>query len=116
MKTTYLFFPVATSFGQRLFDIVSSGYIVSVTTLSANTCRTFNRQNMKMTVDKVYYECIRYDQGRFDEALKAFSQLKGKPLVEILQAEMAQPQALELFSNVLSDGQTAADIRIVVQK
>jgi hypothetical protein len=116
MKTTYLFFPVATSSGQRLFNIVSSGYIVSASTFSANMSPTFNRQNTKTKVDKVYYECIRYDQGCFDAALKTFSQLKGVTLVEISQAEMIQPQALELFSNVLSDGQTVADIRIVAQK
>jgi hypothetical protein len=113
MKTTYLFFPVATSPEQQLFNIVSSGYVVSATSLTVDMSLVYKHQAPKATVTKVYYECVRYEEGHFDKVLESFRLLKGKALVEIPKAKMIQPQALELFSNVLSDGQTVADIRIV---
>jgi hypothetical protein len=88
----FLFFPSPYRFGRQAYNIVSSGF-----------------------VGKEYFECVKYEDGRFDEALFQLSLYKDIDLIEISKANLTDPSAiLKRFSHLLLKGQTPDVIRVVI--
>jgi hypothetical protein len=89
----FLFFPSPYRFGRQAYNVVSFGFI--------------GRQ---------YVDCVKYEEGRFEDALRQLSAAKGLDLVEIDRQDLLTPKDLERFSNLLLKGQTTDVIRVVAQK
>jgi hypothetical protein len=90
----FLFFPSPFRFGRQAYNTVSSGF-----------------------VGKEYFECIKFEEGRFDEALFQFGMKKDLNLVEIDKTTVPNLQAInDRFTCLLLKGQTPDVIRVVVEE
>jgi hypothetical protein len=111
----YLFFPADCSFGQLTYKIVSSGFELLVSTFVATDGCKFHSLNTN-TAYKTYYECVKYEDGRFDEALFKFCTNKGIELEEAKEDNRPPERIMERFLALLEPGQKPDVIRIFVRK
>jgi hypothetical protein len=94
MKVKFVFFPVPFRFGWQAYNNVCSGF-----------------------VGREYFECIKYEDGRFDEALDHLSAYRNLKLVEVDKATLPNLDAInDRFKCLLLKGQTIDVIRVVVQE
>jgi hypothetical protein len=90
----FLFFPSPFRFGRQAYSNVCSGF-----------------------VGKEYFECIKFEEGRFDEALAQLCVKKDLDLVEIDKTTVPNLQEINTrFTCLLLKGQTPDVIRVVVEE